>query len=104
MNVESYCDSGVFMKERTRIFRTAWHYVCATDRLQNTGDYVTDALDDVQILVANAGKGEVNAFVNACLHRCHEVMRGEGNEQSLRCRYDGWAYTPSHVFPSTNGL
>jgi choline monooxygenase len=92
MKVESYCDAGVFMEERQRVFRTAWHYVCAADRLRSTGDYVTDALDDVQVLVANSGTGEVKAFVNACLHRCHEVTRGEGNERSWRCRYHGWTY------------
>jgi choline monooxygenase len=93
----------VYREERKRIFRSAWHYVGATERLRNKGDYFTEALDDVQILICNSGADGVRAFVNVCMHRCHEVIRGEGNEQQWRCGYHGWTYSLDGVLRSSPG-
>jgi len=90
---EAYCDDAVYAEERQRIFRSCWHYVGATDQLKGSGDYLTDCLGEAQVLVCNAGDDGLQAFLNVCLHRCHEVAAGHGTAASLRCRYHGWTYS-----------
>ncbi len=87
----NYRDQAAFDDERWRIFRSAWHYAGPLDHVRRPGDFFTVTLDNVGTIVCN--HGQVEAFVNACLHRCHEVATGAGTDRYFRCRYHGWTYS-----------
>ena len=43
-------------------------------------------------MVVIRGEAGLNALVNVCRHRRHEVMKGRGNAQVMQCGYHAWTY------------
>jgi len=86
-----YTEPGIVERERTRIFRRAWHYVGRAERVGKVGDYFTASVGDMPIAVVRS-ESALNAFVNVCRHRRHEVVTGAGNLKSLQCPYHAWRY------------
>ena len=86
-----YTDAKVVEQERDRIFRRSWQYVGRMEQVSHVGDFFTATVGDIPIIVVRSEKA-LNAFVNVCRHRRHEVLRGAGRVKSLQCPYHAWRY------------
>jgi choline monooxygenase len=86
-----YTDSSITDREHNRIFRRSWQYVGRLAQVAQVGDYFTALAVDLPIVVVRGGQG-LNAFVNVCRHRRHEVMSGAGNRKAMQCPYHAWTY------------
>lgn len=89
--VSWYTDPDILEIERREIFAKTWQYVGTTESLTRTGDYLTVTVGDVPVVVTRSAEG-INALVNVCRHRFHEVAQGSGNARRLACPYHAWSY------------
>ena len=80
-------------REREVLFRHHPIVVGFSSQIPNPGDYLTEALAPVPILVVRNTSGELGAFVNICRHRGAKLVAGCGNTEKLfSCPYHGWSY------------
>jgi phenylpropionate dioxygenase-like ring-hydroxylating dioxygenase large terminal subunit len=87
-----YTDPAIVDLERERIFRRHWQYVGRTAQVAEVGDFFTGLTGgDLPVVVVRSEDG-LQAFVNVCRHRRHEVMSGAGNRKALQCPYHAWTY------------
>jgi choline monooxygenase len=86
-----YTDPTIAALEQVRIFRRTWQYVGRTDQVAAVGDYFTGSVGGIPLVVVHTAEG-LQALVNVCRHRRHEVMSGEGNCAVLQCPYHAWTY------------
>ncbi|MEZ5816157.1 MAG: SRPBCC family protein [Hyphomicrobiaceae bacterium] len=56
------------------------------------GDWRTDDLAGVPILIARGGDGVLRAFLNVCRHRGAKVADGCGHGSVFSCPYHAWTY------------
>ncbi|MGA9722235.1 MAG: aromatic ring-hydroxylating dioxygenase subunit alpha [Candidatus Binatus sp.] len=80
-------------RERDVLFRN--HPIVAgfSSQIPNAGDYLTEDLAPVPILVVRNASGELRAFVNICRHRGAKLVAGCGNTAKLfSCPYHAWSY------------
>lgn len=56
------------------------------------GDWRTDDLAGVPILIARGGDGVLRAFLNVCRHRGAKVAQGCGHGSVFSCPYHAWTY------------
>ena len=95
--------------EQQLLFREHPLVMCLSSHMPNPGDYVTDDLSGVPVLVARNAEGEVRAFLNVCRHRGSPVAQGCGaGKKMFVCPYHAWTYDlegrlrargPSDAFP-----
>ncbi len=86
-----YTDDKIAENEIERIFRRSWQFIGSSHQLRNIGDYVTAYIGNVPVVALRNQQG-IQAFVNVCRHRRHEVMKGCGNSKMMQCRYHAWTY------------
>ena len=86
-----YTDPAILEIERKEIFSKNWQYIGTTENLSKPGDFVTATIGDVPVVVTRSKTG-LNALVNVCRHRFHEVAQGSGNARRLVCPYHAWSY------------
>ena len=80
-------------RERDVLFRH--HPIVAgfSSQIPNPGDYLTDDLAPVPILVVRNTAGELRAFINICRHRGAKLASGCGHTAKLfSCPYHAWSY------------
>ncbi len=80
-------------RERDVLFRH--HPIVAgfSSQIPNPGDYLTEDLAPVPILVVRNASGELRAFVNICRHRGAKLVDGCGHTAKLfSCPYHAWSY------------
>src|SRR5262249_14908541 len=56
------------------------------------GDWRTDDLTGVPILVVRGRDGVLRAFLNVCRHRGAKVVEGCGSAKAFSCPYHAWSY------------
>ncbi|MGH9550660.1 MAG: aromatic ring-hydroxylating oxygenase subunit alpha [Terriglobales bacterium] len=86
-----FTDAAVTEKEYEKIFHKSWQYIGPAQKLRNVGDYIAGYVGRIPVVVIRNEQG-LGAFVNACRHRRHEVMKGCGNSKIMQCRYHAWTY------------
>src|SRR3954453_1352982 len=86
-----FTDPAITALEQERIFRRSWQYVGRAEQVAQVGDYLTGTVGGIPIVVVRAEHG-LNALINVCRHRRHEVMSGTGNRKLLQCPYHAWTY------------
>src|SRR5687767_5372554 len=79
-----FADPAIAELERERIFRRSWQYVGRTEQVARVGDYFTGTVGDIPVVVTRSDRG-LEALVNVCRHRRHQVMSGEGNCKVMQC-------------------
>lgn len=90
---DAYTNAEVQRQEQQRLFRDRPLLICASCRISAAGDYVTDELSGIPILVVRDADGKLNAFANVCRHRGARVAKGCGSGvKSFVCPYHGWGY------------
>lgn len=87
-----YTDPSMLARERERIFARSWQYAGRLEQLAKPGDYLAARAGHIPIALVRDRSGALNAFVNVCRHRGHEVVTGTGNRRSLQCPYHAWTY------------
>ena len=78
--------------ERDRLFRGLPMFMGLSTRLAKPGDYVTEDVAGLPVLMTRGADGQVRAFANICRHRGAPVAAGCGNARAFVCPYHGWTY------------
>lgn len=88
-----YFDPQVYRREHARVFEEGWVPVGHADMVRSPGDYVTNYLGEVPVIVVRDRGGTVRVLVNKCRHRGNQVcLFDRGNVRGFTCSYHGWAY------------
>src|SRR5512143_4005877 len=78
--------------ERDRLFRERPIFMGLSTRLPKPGDYLTEDVAGMPVLMTRGTDGQVKAFANICRHRGAPVAQGCGNARAFVCPYHGWTY------------
>jgi phenylpropionate dioxygenase-like ring-hydroxylating dioxygenase large terminal subunit len=78
--------------ERDRLFRALPIFMGLSTRLPRPGDFFTEDVAGMPVLMTRGADGEVRAFANICRHRGAPVATGCGNARAFVCPYHGWTY------------
>jgi phenylpropionate dioxygenase-like ring-hydroxylating dioxygenase large terminal subunit len=81
--------------ERDRLFRAMPIFMGLSTRLAKPGDFVTEDVAGMPVLLTRGADGQVRAFANICRHRGAPVASGCGNARAFTCPYHGWTYDSS---------
>ena len=89
-------DDEVYRQEQQKIFGRSWLVVGHEDMVRKPGDYVTNYMGEVPVIVARGEDGKIRVLVNRCMHRGVAVcLFDRGNARSFQCSYHGWTYNLS---------
>ena len=91
--VSAYSDAGRAQLERDRLFRGQPLFAGLSCRLAAPGDYLTEEIAGIPVLLVRGQDGTLRAFANICRHRGAPVAAGCGKARSFACPYHGWTYT-----------
>ncbi|MBS0548040.1 MAG: Rieske 2Fe-2S domain-containing protein [Proteobacteria bacterium] len=78
--------------EREKLFRDQPILMGLSTRLPKPGDYLTEDVAGMPVLMTRTADGTVMAFANICRHRAAPVASGCGHARSFTCPYHGWTY------------
>jgi len=90
--VAAYASRERAALERDRLFRERPIFMALSTRLPKPGDYLTEDVAGMPVLLARGVDGAVRAFANICRHRGAPVAQGCGNARAFVCPYHGWTY------------
>jgi len=86
-------DEDVYREEQQKVFSRSWLVVGHEDMVRKPGDYVTNYMGEVPVIVARGEDGKIRVLVNKCAHRGVEVcLFDRGNAKAFTCSYHGWTY------------
>lgn len=86
-------DQEVYRQEQERVFGRAWLVVGHEDMIRRPGDYVTNYMGEVPVIVVRDTKGKIHVLVNECPHRGNQVcIFDRGRAPSFICSYHGWTF------------
>jgi nitrite reductase/ring-hydroxylating ferredoxin subunit len=88
----NYADAARAAQEQALLFRRGPLMMALSCRVPNPGDYITDDMAGIPILIVRGEDGVVRGFRNACSHRGTRVCEGTGHARALTCPYHGWTY------------
>lgn len=91
---ERYLDPAVLEQERRALLRTQPLVVAHVSELAGPGDFVTEDVAGVPLLVLRDGEGQVRVFQNLCRHqgvRLVDEKQGCGRK-AFTCLYHAWRY------------
>jgi phenylpropionate dioxygenase-like ring-hydroxylating dioxygenase large terminal subunit len=90
-----YQDEANYKREMQRLFEAAtWNFVCLEADIPNKGDYRTNHVGAMPVIVVRGADGAINCFENRCAHRGALIAFDDsGNvENNFRCIYHAWSY------------
>lgn len=90
-----YQDQDVYRREQERIFESkTWNFVCLEVDIPNKGDYRTNVVGGMPVIVVRTAEGGINCFENRCAHRGALIAFDDsGNVQNnFKCIYHAWSY------------
>ena len=90
-----YQDPENYTRELARLFEgPTWNYVCLEADIPNKGDYRTNFVGALPIIVVRDADGSINCFENRCAHRGALIALDDaGNvENNFKCIYHAWSY------------
>lgn len=86
-------DEAIYEEEKERVFGRTWLVVAHEDMIRKPGDYITNYMGEVPVIVSRDGAGEIHVLVNRCAHRGVAVcLFDRGNAKTFTCSYHGWSY------------
>jgi len=92
LHADAYTKQRWFDADQRTIIRRSWQWVCHGEKLREPGDYVTEDIGGMPIVVVRDTDGTLRAFYNVCKHRAHHLVEGEGTVRNLVCPYHAWSY------------
>lgn len=90
--VFAYSDPVRAQLERDKLFRTRPIFVAMSCRIPAPGDYLTEEISGVPVLVVRGADRMLRAFANICRHRGAPIATGCGHARAFTCPYHGWTY------------
>ena len=92
-DVSVYTSAGRDAREREVLFRRHPLVVGFSSQVRAPGDFLTEDLTPVPVLVVRNAAGDLRAFVNICRHRGARVVEGCGSGAvRFICPYHAWSY------------
>ncbi len=90
-----YQDEANYKREMQRLFESAtWNFVCLEADIPNRGDYRTNHVGIMPVIVVRGPDGSINCFENRCSHRGALIAFDDGGnvQNQFRCVYHSWSY------------
>ena len=89
-----YVDVGEFEKERIALFQRQPIIVAHVSEVPEPGNFVTEEVAGVPLVVLRETDSEVRVFVNACRHRGARLVGDEKGtcNKAITCPYHAWSY------------
>ncbi|MCY4314252.1 MAG: aromatic ring-hydroxylating dioxygenase subunit alpha [Gammaproteobacteria bacterium] len=88
-----YCNPEIFRRERDRIFRRSWHFICPEAELGESGQYVASDISGQSIVVCRDQSHRLRGYLNNCRHRASPVcIKPAGKRTHFTCPYHAWSY------------
>jgi anthranilate 1,2-dioxygenase large subunit/terephthalate 1,2-dioxygenase oxygenase component alpha subunit len=90
-----YQDEANYKREMQRLFEAAtWNFVCLEADIPNKGDYRTNQLGAMPVIVVRDADGSINCFENRCAHRGALIAFDDGGnvQNNFKCIYHAWSY------------
>ena len=82
-----------FKHEMKSIFMKEWICIGRNDELSAAGDFLTQEIAGISVIVVRQKDGSIRAFINACAHRFARLLQEEkGNTKRFTCPYHAWTY------------
>jgi phenylpropionate dioxygenase-like ring-hydroxylating dioxygenase large terminal subunit len=82
-----------FNHELKSIFMKEWICIGRSDEILEAGDFLTQEIAGISVLVVRQNDGSIRAFINACAHRFARLLQVEqGNTKRFTCPYHAWTY------------
>ena len=82
-----------FKHEMKSIFMKEWICIGRNDELSEAGDFLTQEIAGISVIVVRQKDGSIRAFINACAHRFARLLQEEkGNTKRFTCPYHAWTY------------
>ena len=92
-STEAYISAARLAWEREYLFSRYPLLITHSSHVAAPGDYVTDDLGFVPLLLTRDGEGQLRAFANLCRHRGARLVRGCGHDaRAFVCPFHGWCY------------
>lgn len=86
-------DDEVYREEQKLVFGRSWLVVGHEDMIRKPGDYVSNYMGEVPVVVLRDNKNQIRVLINKCSHRGNQVcLFDRGNTQSFTCSYHGWTF------------
>jgi phenylpropionate dioxygenase-like ring-hydroxylating dioxygenase large terminal subunit len=90
--VDAYSSRERAARERDALFRSMPLFMGLSSRLPKPGDYLTEDVAGMPVLLTRGADGTLRAFANICRHRGAPVAQGCGNARAFVCPYHAWTY------------
>lgn len=90
-----YQDEANYRREMERLFGAAtWNFVCLEADIPDKGDYRTNHVGIMPVIVVRGADGSINCFENRCSHRGALIAFDDGGNagNQFRCVYHSWSY------------
>ena len=90
-----YQDEPNYKREMRQIFEAAtWNFVCLEADVPNKGDYRTNQVGEMPVIVVRDADGSINCFENRCAHRGALIAFDDGGnvQGNFKCIYHAWSY------------
>jgi phenylpropionate dioxygenase-like ring-hydroxylating dioxygenase large terminal subunit len=66
-------DEDIYRQEQERVFGRSWLVVGHEDMVRAPGDFVTQLMGEVPVIMSRGEDGKIRVFVNRCAHRGLQV-------------------------------
>lgn len=92
--VDRYTDPRELEKERVGLFHRQPVIVAHVSEVPEVGNFVTEDVGGVPLVILRDGAGEIRVFVNACRHRGARLVGDEKGtcKKAITCPYHAWSY------------
>ena len=90
-----YQDEANYQRELQRLFEgPTWNFVCLEADIPNKGDYRTNVIGALPVIVVRDTDGAINCFENRCAHRGALIALDDSGrvENQFKCIYHAWSY------------
>jgi anthranilate 1,2-dioxygenase large subunit/terephthalate 1,2-dioxygenase oxygenase component alpha subunit len=90
-----YQDEENYRRELERLFEGAtWNFVCLEAEIPNRGDWRTNQIGALPVIVVRDADGAINCFENRCAHRGALIALDDAGtvENNFKCIYHAWSY------------
>lgn len=89
--VENYCSETRFQNELS-LLKQSLVAICPSSALAKMGDFITQNVAGVPLIVVRGQDNKIRAFKNACRHRGTQLVSESGCKKAFVCPYHGWVY------------
>ncbi|MEM8660504.1 MAG: aromatic ring-hydroxylating dioxygenase subunit alpha [Pseudomonadota bacterium] len=90
--ISNYIAREMHEKEKARLWPRVWQMVCREEDILNAGDYTVYDCGDDSVIVMRGKTGQINGFINSCLHRGRTLLANSGCVKRIRCPYHGFRW------------